>query len=104
MLKNHNLFVELNNLIDAVNRDEPNAENEFDTFCEYHHFRIHERPTVQTHQQQIIEYMKLKNQYPDKPDYKIAELLEIDKTTLTRLKVEFGISRRNKNHNEKQIY
>lgn len=98
MLKNHEVFVQLGNLLDERERGEIGAEERLDDFCRYHHLRLHERPTLETHQALIIEYMKIKNKHPNKPDYLIAKLLGIDKTTLTRIKVEFNVSRHNKNH------
>lgn len=87
MLKSHEVFVQLGNLLDERERGEIGAEERLDDFCRYHHLRLHERPTLETHQALIIEYMKIKNKHPNKPDYLIAKLLGIDKTTLTRIKV-----------------
>ncbi|MCT4397655.1 hypothetical protein EFN70_03030 [Pediococcus ethanolidurans] len=98
MLKNHEVFVQLGHLLDAYERKDIGAEERLDNFCRYHHLRLHERPTFETHQAVIIDYLKIKNEHPNKPDYLIAKLLDINKTTLTRIKVEFNVSRRNRKH------
>lgn len=97
MLKNHEMFVQLGNLLDELEWGEVGAEKRLDDFCEYHHFRSHERPTFEKHQAVIMEYLRIKNKYPNKPDRLIAKLLNINKTTLIRIKAEFNVSKNGKN-------
>lgn len=97
MLKNHEMFVQLGNLLDERERGEIGAEKRLDDFCENHNLRLHERPTFETHQALIIEYMKIKNKHPKRPDRLIAKFLNINKTTLIRIKAEFNVSKNGKN-------
>ncbi len=94
------MFVQLGNLLDKLERGEIGAEERLDDFCVYHNLRLHERPTFEKHKAVIIDYLKIKNKHPNKPDRLIAKLLNIDKTTLTRIKAEFNVSRHNKNHTQ----
>ncbi|WP_459797904.1 hypothetical protein, partial [Pediococcus parvulus] len=101
MLKNHEVFVQLGNLLDAYERNETGALERLDNFCEYHNLRIKPRITPDDHAAIIIKYMKCKHSNPDKSDRSIAKLLNLDKTTLYRIKTEFGLSRHNNRHSGK---
>lgn len=102
-LKNHETFVELGNLLDAYERNETGALERLDNFCEYHNLRIKPRVTPDDHAAIIIQYMKYKQNNPKLTDAKAAEILNLDKTTLYRIKTEFGLSRHNNRHSGKQI-
>lgn len=103
LLKNRKMFVELGNLLDAYERNETGALERLDNFCEFHNLRIKQRITPDDHAAIIIQYMKYKQSNPKLTDAKAAEMLNLDKTTLYRIKTEFGLSRHNNRHSGKQI-
>ncbi|WP_158509318.1 hypothetical protein [Pediococcus damnosus] len=104
LLKNHETFVELGNLLDAYERNETGALERLDNFCEYHNLRINPRVTPDDHAAIIIQYMKYKQSNPKLTDVQAAEMLNLNKTTLYRIKTEFGLSRHNNRHSGKQFY
>lgn len=98
MLKNHEVFVQLGNLLDERERGEIGAEERLEKFCRVHQLRFPKATPKDEYEKILISYIEYKRKDPSLTDRKLAKMLGIGRGTLSKIKVEHGLARRNKKH------
>lgn len=98
MLRNHETFVELGNLLDAYERNETGALERLEEFCRVHQLRFPKATPKDEYEKILISYIEYKRKDPSLTDRKLAKMLGIGRGTLSKIKVEHGLARRNKKH------
>lgn len=88
-MRNHEVILHVCRLLDRIEHGDERAEDELIRYTEAHGMRDH---GGLDHQGVALRYMTMKQQIPGILDRQIATEIGIDRTTLSNIKREFGIS------------
>lgn len=87
-MRNHEVILHVCKLLDRIEHGDESAEDELIRYTEAHGMRDH---GGLDHQGVALRYMTMKQQIPGIIDKQIAAEIGIDRTTIAKIKREFGI-------------
>ena len=87
-MKNHEVMLHVGKLLDRIRYGDESAEYELIRYTKKHGMRDH---SGLNHRGVALHYMKIKQQIPGIKDKQVAAEIGINRSTLSKIKQEFGL-------------